>query len=144
LGQGVALLVRRAAPDRHIVPQAGECRLEAIDRGAVDPVAQRGAPKGAPGPPSTITSWGLAMRRAARSSRMARRAASLSPPIFLIASTTFRPSRRTPSAIGSEIAVALLSSRALTTVPSRISRTMPSPVGSRFCQASQAERVRRH
>ena len=84
------------------------------------------------------------MPRAARSSSTARQAASLSPPMFLIASTTFCPSRRMPSAIRSEMAVALLSSRTLTTVPSRISRTMSSPARSRFCQASQAERVRCH
>src|SRR4029450_13673710 len=56
--------------------------------------------------------------------RTARQAASLSPPMFLIASTTFWASRRMPMAIRSEMAVALRSKRTLTTVPSRISRTM--------------------
>src|SRR5687768_10936349 len=38
------------------------------------------------------------------------------------------------------MAVALRSSPTLTTVPSRISRTMSSPASSRSCQACQAER----
>ena len=48
-------------------------------------------------------------------------AAPHSPPMFLMASTTFSPSS-TPKAISSEYAMALRSSRTLTTVPSKISR----------------------
>jgi hypothetical protein len=43
----------------------------------------------------------------------------LSPPIFLIDSSTFWPSRRTPMAASTEMFVALLSIRVLITVPSR-------------------------
>jgi hypothetical protein len=97
-----------AALQRHVVPQTGERRLEALATVDHD------------------TRSGLAMPPASRSSSTAREAALLSPPSFLIASTTFWPSRRTPSTISSEMAVALRSSRTLTTVPSRISRTMSS------------------
>jgi hypothetical protein len=48
----------------------------------------------------------------------------LSPPMFLMESSTFCPSRRTPMAAGPAILVALRSSRVYMTVPSRISRTM--------------------
>ena len=54
------------------------------------------------------------------------------------ASSTFCPSRLTPSTTSSEIAVDLRSSRTLTTVPSRISRTMSSPARSRLFQLSQS------
>ena len=52
-----------------------------------------------------------------RSSRTARQASVLSPPMFLTASNTFWPSARTPMTTSSEIA--LRSSRTRTTVPSR-------------------------
>ena len=61
--------------------------------------------------------------RLTRSSRSARQAASLSPPMFLTASSTFWPSSRTPSATRSEIDVAFnvafLSSRTRPIVPSK-------------------------
>ena len=55
-----------------------------------------------------------------------------------IASSTFWPSARTPSATSSEIDVARLSSRTRTTVPSRISRTIGSSTSDRTLQASQS------
>src|SRR5271166_3848605 len=73
-----------------------------------------------PGAPSTTTSSGLGNPRRTRSSSSARQAASLSPPMDLIASSTFWPSARTPSATSSETAVAFRSSRTRATVPSRI------------------------
>ena len=56
-----------------------------------------------------------------------RQASALSPPMLLIASSTFWPSARTPITTSSEIEVALRSSRTRTTVPSRMSRTIGSP-----------------
>ena len=58
--------------------------------------------------------------------------------MFLTASRTFWPSRRTPIATSSGIDVIRLSRRALTPVPSRISRTMSSPDKSRAYQLSQS------
>jgi len=58
--------------------------------------------------------------------------------MFLIASSTFWPSRRTPSATSNEIEVAFLSSRTRATVPSRMSRTIGSPPSGRAFQASQS------
>ncbi len=75
---------------------------------------------------------------------MARQAASLSPPMFLTAKSTFCPSRRTPSTTSSEMFVAFLSRRTRTTVPSRIRRTMSSSAKSRAFQASQSIRTLRH
>src|SRR5208337_70275 len=74
--------------------------------------------------------------RLTRSSSRARQAASLSPPMLRIASSTFWPSPRTPSATRSEIDVARLSSRTRATVPSRISRTIGSWPSGRTFQAS--------
>src|SRR5512145_1734477 len=65
-----------------------------------------------------MASSGALRPRLVRSSSTPRQAASLSPPMFLTASSTFCPSRRTPSTTSSEIDVAFLSSRTLTTVPS--------------------------
>src|SRR5271166_449352 len=79
-----------------------------------------------PGAPSTTTSSGLGNPRRTRSSSSARQAASLSPPMDLIASSTFWPSARTPSATSSETEVAFRSSRTRATVPSRINRTIGS------------------
>jgi hypothetical protein len=64
--------------------------------------------------------------------------------MFLTASRTFCPSRRTPSTTRSEIVLALRSSRARTTVPSRISRTTSSPARGRFDHASQSVFTFRH
>ena len=58
--------------------------------------------------------------------------------MFLIASSTFWPSWRTPSTTSSEIEVALRSSRTRTTVPSRIRRTIGSSANERPFQASQS------
>src|SRR5205807_5335953 len=65
-------------------------------------------------------------------------AASLSPPMFLTASSTFWPSCLTPRATRSEIDVAFLSSLTRTTVPSRINRMIGSSVRERAFQASQS------
>src|SRR5258708_14617625 len=92
-----------------------------------------------PAAPSMMTNSGAAKPRATKSSRRARQAASLSPPMLRKASSTFWPSRRTPSATNSDRLVAFLSKRTRTTVPSRIRRTMSSPARSRFCQASQSD-----
>ena len=62
----------------------------------------------------------------------------LSPPMFLMDSSTFWPSRRTPMAASTEMLVAFRSSRVRITVPSRIRRTMSSPARSRAHQASQS------
>ena len=62
-----------------------------------------------------------------RPSSTPRQAASLSPPMFFAAKSTFCPSRRTPSTTSSEMLVALRSKRTRTTVPSRIRRTVASP-----------------
>ena len=58
--------------------------------------------------------------------------------LLRIASSTFWPSARTPSATRSEIDVARLSRRTRTTVPSRISRTIGSSPSGRAFQASQS------
>jgi hypothetical protein len=62
----------------------------------------------------------------------------------LIESRIFCPSRRTPMAASTEIAVAFRSIRVFTTVPSRISRTMSSPVRPRAHHASQSVFTLRH
>jgi hypothetical protein len=106
--QEVAMLVNRAALDRQVLaPQRHEGGFQ-------------------PGAPSTITNPGLLRPRASGSSRNLRQAAVLSPPIFLMESSTFCPSRRTPMAGRDEMFVALRSSRVLITVPWRISRRMSS------------------
>src|SRR5208337_2977611 len=64
-----------------------------------------------PDAPSTTTNSGVRNPRRMRSSSSARQAASLSPPMLLIASSIFWPSARTPSARSNEIEVACLSSR---------------------------------
>ena len=64
--------------------------------------------------------------------------------MFFTASSTFCPSRRTPSTTSSEMFVALWSSRTRTTVPSRMSRTTSSPAKSRSFQASQSVLILRH
>ncbi len=99
-------------------------------------------PQGCQGPaaPSVIRNAGVRSPRATSSSRMLRHAASLSPPMFLIDSSTFCPSRRTPSTTSSEMLVAFRSSRTRTTVPSRIRRTTSSPARSRRVHASQSVR----
>src|SRR5262245_66183921 len=66
-----------------------------------------------------------------RSSRTARQASVLSPPMLLAASNTFWPSVRTPITTSSEIDVAFRSSRTRTTVPSRINRTIGSSASER-------------
>ena len=58
--------------------------------------------------------------------------------MLLIASSTFWPSARTPSATSNEIEVAFLSSRTRATVPSRISRTIGSSASERAFQTSQS------
>jgi hypothetical protein len=75
---------------------------------------------------------------------MVRQASALSPPMLLIASSTFWPSARTPRTTSSEIEVALRSSRTRTTVPSRIRRTIGSPASERVFQASQSLFTLRH
>src|SRR5205814_210698 len=76
--------------------------------------------------------------RLMRSSRTLRQASVLSPPMLLIASSTFWPSSRTPRTTSSEMEVALRSSRTRTTVPSRISRTIGSSASERAFHASQS------
>jgi len=71
-------------------------------------------------------------------------AASLSSPMFLIASNTVWPSARTPKETSSEIEVICLSSRTRTTVPSMINRTMGSSWSERAVQASKSALVLRH
>jgi len=71
-----------------------------------------------------------------RLSSNARQTASLSSPMFLIASSTFWPSLRTPSATSNEMKVAFLSRRTRTTVPSRIIRMIGSLMSERAFQAS--------
>ena len=61
-----------------------------------------------------------------------------------IASSTFWPSARTPSAIRSEIEVARLSRWIRTTVPSSISRTIGSSPSGRAFEASQSPFTLRH
>src|SRR6516165_1619918 len=119
MGQQVAMLVHRAALDRHLRPQRRERRLQA-------------------GAPSTMASSGVPRPRATRSSRKARQAASLSPPMFFRPSSTFCPSRHTPRATSTDSPVARLSRRTRTTVPSRMRRTMSSFDRSRFCHDSQS------
>src|SRR5258708_10276902 len=89
-----------------------------------------------PGAPSTMRNWGRRSSRLMRSSRTVRQAPVLSPPMLLIASTTFWPSSRTPMTTRSEIEVALRSSR--TRVPSRMSRTIGSSANERVFHASQS------
>jgi hypothetical protein len=79
-----------------------------------------------------------------------RQAEVLSPPICLMESSTFWPSRRTPMAASTEMLVAFLSSRVRITVPSRskpanairprewANRTMSSSARLRAHQASQS------
>src|SRR5512132_1276698 len=55
-----------------------------------------------PPAPSMIRNSGIFSPRATRSSSSARQAASLSPPMFFTASSTFWPSRRTPRTTRSE------------------------------------------
>ena len=107
MSQQVAVLVHRAALDRHVGPERGERLLE--PRRAVDDDQLR-------------------RPQAARDEIVEERppGGSLSPPMFLTASSTFWPSARTPRTTSSEIEVAFLSSRTRTTVPSRISRTIGS------------------
>src|SRR6516225_6968101 len=81
-----------------------------------------------PVPPSTIRISGLRSPRLTRSSRTARQASLVSPPMFLMANSIFWPSSRTPSTTKSTIEVALRSSRTRTTVPSRIRRTVKEPL----------------
>src|SRR5215207_5251482 len=76
--------------------------------------------------------------RRMRSSSTLRQASALSPPMLLIASSTFWPSSRTPRTTRSEMEVALRSSRTRTTVPSRINRTIGSSASERAFQASQS------
>jgi hypothetical protein len=91
-----------------------------------------------------MMSSGVFNPRLTRSSSSARQAASLSPPMLRIASSTFWPSARTPSATRSEIDVARLSSRTRTSGPSRISRTIGSWPSGRTFQASQSPFTLRH
>jgi hypothetical protein len=58
--------------------------------------------------------------------------------MFLIDNRIFCPSRRTPMAASTEIALAFRSIRVFTTVPSRISLTMSSSAKLRAHQASQS------
>src|SRR6516165_4476041 len=97
-----------------------------------------------PVPPSTIRKSGLRSPRLTRSSRTARHAWLVSPPIFLTASSTFWPSSRTPSTTRSTIEVAFRSSRARTTVPSRTKRTIGSSASEWAFQASQSVLTLRH
>ena len=114
-----------AALHRHVVPQAGERRLEAL--AAIDD-HQLGLGQAARqqivehGPPS-----GLALTAQVLDGEHH---------LLAVAADAERDQERDGRGLGS--------SRTLTTVPSRISRTMPSPARSRFCQASQAERVLCH
>src|SRR4051812_28466735 len=70
--------------------------------------------------------------RLIKSSRTLRQASVLSPPMLLIASSTFWPSSRTPMTTSSEMEVALRSSRTPTTAPSRMSRTIGSSTSERL------------
>ena len=60
----------------------------ALDRQVLAPQRHGGAAS-SPGAPSTITNSGRFKPRASRSSRNCRHAALLSPPIFLMESSTF-------------------------------------------------------
>src|ERR1035438_3600384 len=71
-------------------------------------------------------------------------ASVLSPPICLIARSTFWPSWRPPMTTSSEMEVALRSSRTRTTVPSRIRRTIGSSASEREFHASQSPFTLRH
>src|SRR6202040_117991 len=62
-----------------------------------------------PLPPSTMRNSGLRSPRLTRSSRTARQASLVSPPMFLTANSTFWPSSRTPSTTKSTIEVAFRS-----------------------------------
>src|SRR5947207_14533457 len=59
-----------------------------------------------PGAPSTMRNSGRLSPRVMRSSRTVRQASALSPPMLLIASSTFWPSSRTPRTTSSEMEVA--------------------------------------
>jgi len=93
---------------------------------------------------ATIRNSGLRSLRLMRSSRTARHAWLVSPPMFLAANSTFWPSSRTPSTTRSTIAVAFRSSRTRTTVPSRIRRMIGSSANERAFQASQSPFTFRH
>src|SRR5262249_43330562 len=125
MNEQVAVLVNRAALGRHVAPEGGQCLLQPV-------------------PPSTIRNSGLRSPRLTRSSRTARHAALVSPPMFLAANSTFWPSSRTPSTTRSTIAVAFRSSRTRTTVPSRIRRMIGSAANERAFQASQSPFTFRH
>ena len=105
--QEVPVLVNCAPLHRHAVPDGGDGLLQS--RRTVDD-----------------GNSGRRRPRLIRSSSTVRQASVLSPPMLLIASSTFWPSARTPITTSSEIAVALRSSRTRTTVPSRMSRTIGS------------------
>jgi hypothetical protein len=111
--------------NRHAVPDRGDCLSS-------------------PGAPSTMRKAGGRRARSTRSSRTARQASVVSPPMLLSANNTFWPSSRTPMTTSNDIEVALRSSRTRTTVPSRISRTIGSSASERAFQASQSAFTFRH
>ena len=121
VGQEVAMLVNRAAL---WAGTAGQSAASAFSRPAAPSVIRN---SGVPQPAGDeVIEHGPPGRLAL-------------PAHVRIASSTFCPSRRTPSTTSSEIEVALRSSRTRTTVPSRIRRTMSSPARSRRPQASQSD-----
>ncbi len=108
----------------------------ALDRQVLAPQRDEGASR--PGAPSTMTKSGRfspAGIEVVEEPPPRRRALSAHAPVD---SRIFRPSRRTPMAVSTEMFVAFLSSRVRITVPSRIRRTMSSSArlhvhhGSRF------------
>jgi hypothetical protein len=131
------VLVHRAALNRDVGPKCGQRLLEAgsaIDddklrrlQAAFDQIVEKGPP-----PPATLNGF------AVRGPDGLRQAASLSPPLFFTASSTFWPSWRTPSATKREIEVAFLSSRTRTTVPSRMRRMIGSSARERAFHPSQS------
>src|SRR5437764_7593716 len=95
VSEQVAVLVDRAALGRHVAPEGGQRLLQ---------------------PSAAVDNQKLWLRspRLTRSSRTARHAALVSPPMFLTANSTFWPSSRTPSTTRSTIEVALRSRRTRT------------------------------
>ena len=125
--QQVTMLVHRTALDRNVRPERRQGRVEAGTAIDDDQFRRLQAPL------DEIVEQ-----------RPPGRFASLSPPIFFTANSTFLPSRRTPMATRREIDVALLSSLTRTTVPSRMRRMIGSLATDRLFQPSQSPLTLRH
>ena len=118
----VAVLVNGAAPDRQrIAPQFHKRGFQ----------PRRAVPDHEPGPPEAT--------RIKISEKPAPRCGARAAHIHDGKQHLSRPSRRTPMAARTEMLVALLSIRVLTTVPSRITRMISSPARLRAHRASRSD-----